>query len=309
MAGGIDWFRWHHGSVTDPKFALVAKKAGARLGDVVTVWAFLLESASASSERGEFGDVDSEALDCLLGADDGTTDRILDAMQTRGLISDGRVAAWDKRQPKRERDDDLSTDRVRAFRERQKADRDATQHHEAPRNDVKRHETPRGEERREREETPPTPSPDGDAAGGPDAGQSTGRAEAAVPRATTPRSSGTRQASATADAPPVAGFERFWAVYPRRVSRGRAEKAWAKLRPDDALVDRIVQAVQKAARRDRWKAEGLRYVPHPATWLNDRGWEDEDLQPQRLNGSGQWWLAQGFGSRESALAAGVQEPR
>ncbi len=25
MAGGIDWFRWHHGSVTDPKFQLIAK--------------------------------------------------------------------------------------------------------------------------------------------------------------------------------------------------------------------------------------------------------------------------------------------
>ena len=27
MAGGIDWFRWHHGSVTDPKFQLVARKS------------------------------------------------------------------------------------------------------------------------------------------------------------------------------------------------------------------------------------------------------------------------------------------
>ena len=24
MAGCIDWFRWHHGSVTDPKFKLIA---------------------------------------------------------------------------------------------------------------------------------------------------------------------------------------------------------------------------------------------------------------------------------------------
>ena len=34
MAGGIDWLRWHHGSTTDPKFALVAKRAGVRTGDV-----------------------------------------------------------------------------------------------------------------------------------------------------------------------------------------------------------------------------------------------------------------------------------
>lgn len=37
MAGGIEWFRWHHGSVTDPKFQLVARRSGARLSDVLAV--------------------------------------------------------------------------------------------------------------------------------------------------------------------------------------------------------------------------------------------------------------------------------
>lgn len=140
MAGGIDWFRWHHGSVTDPKFALVAKRSRAALGNVITVWAFLLEAASASADRGEFGAVDAEAVDLLLGADDGTTDAILAAMEARGLIADGRIASWEKRQPKREREADSSTDRVRAFRERQR--------HETPGNATERQETPRGEERR-----------------------------------------------------------------------------------------------------------------------------------------------------------------
>lgn len=141
MAHGIDWFRWHHGSVTDPKFALVARKASARLGDVVAVWAFVLEAASASRDRGHFGEVDAEAVDCLLGAEDGTCTAILRAMEDRGLIADGAVCAWEKRQPKRERDDDSSTDRVRAFRDRKR--------HETPSNATKRQETPRGEESRE----------------------------------------------------------------------------------------------------------------------------------------------------------------
>jgi hypothetical protein len=117
MAGGIDWFRWHHGSVTDPKFQLVARKAGARFGDVVTVWAYVLEAASASDERGQVGAIDAEAVDCMLGADDGTTARILDAMQARGLIDGGAVASWDKRQPKRE--DDTAAERKRRQRERE----------------------------------------------------------------------------------------------------------------------------------------------------------------------------------------------
>lgn len=141
MAGGIDWFRWHHGSVTDPKFQLVAKKAGARFGDVVAVWAFALEAASASDERGHIGATDCESIDCMLGADDGTAARIIEAMTARGLIADGRIASWEKRQPKRERDDDKSTERVRAFREKQRQ--------ETPGNATERQETPRGEESRE----------------------------------------------------------------------------------------------------------------------------------------------------------------
>lgn len=142
MAGGIDWFRWHHGSVTDPKFGLVAKKAGARLGDVLAVWAFVLESASANDERGVCGAVDFESLDFLLGMEDGTAMRILDAMTGRGLLgAGGVVTAWEKRQPKREREGDNSTERVRAFRERQR--------HETPRNANETPETPRGEESRE----------------------------------------------------------------------------------------------------------------------------------------------------------------
>lgn len=143
MAGGIDWFRWHHGSVTDPKFQLVARRSGASLTDVLAVWAYLLEKASAAEFRGCFGEIDGEAVDCLFGFDDGTTNAILGQMVERSLISDDYVVAWDKRQPKRERDGDNSTERVRAFRQKQS--------HETPCNAKKRQETPREEKSREEE--------------------------------------------------------------------------------------------------------------------------------------------------------------
>lgn len=124
MAGGIDWFRWHHGSVTDPKFQLVAKKAGVRLGDVIAVWAFVLEKASADADRGAIGPIDFETLDFLLGTDDGAAARILDAMTQRGLIEGSRVAKWEERQPKKE--DDTANERKRRQREREHAERMAT---------------------------------------------------------------------------------------------------------------------------------------------------------------------------------------
>ena len=121
MANGIDWFRWHHGSVNDPKFGLVARKAAARVGDVIAVWALILEQASANTERGLFGAIDCEATDFLLGADDGTTARILEAMQGRALVDGERVTRWEERQPKRERVDNTGTERKRQQRERDKA--------------------------------------------------------------------------------------------------------------------------------------------------------------------------------------------
>ena len=116
MASGIDWFRWHHGSVTDPKFQLVAKKANASFGDVIAVWAFILESASASDDRGTIGDIDFESIDCLLNSEEGTTERIIECMRSRGLINSSRICSWEKRQPKRE--DDTAAERKRRQRER-----------------------------------------------------------------------------------------------------------------------------------------------------------------------------------------------
>lgn len=172
MAGGIDWFRWHHGSVTDPKFQLVARKSKQALASVIAVWAFVLEQASASEERGTFGSIDGEAIDCLLGLEDGATDAILAAMGERGLVEDGFVSAWEKRQPKRERTDNTSTERSRAYRDRQRQSQqsDDEQRHATtktddatPGNATKRQETPRveesrGEKRREEEKTVGAPS-------------------------------------------------------------------------------------------------------------------------------------------------------
>lgn len=111
MASGIDWFRWHHGSITDPKFQLVAKKAAARFGDVIALWAFILETASSDADRGNIGPLDFETIDHMLGAEEGTSIRILDAMTARGLIVENRIASWDKRQPKREREDSNAAER------------------------------------------------------------------------------------------------------------------------------------------------------------------------------------------------------
>ncbi|HEY0062488.1 MAG TPA: hypothetical protein VGC21_10225 [Telluria sp.] len=153
MANGIDWFRWHHGTAADPKFGLVAKKAGARFGDVVTVWALILEQASANTERGTYDPIDPETTDFLLSVEDGTTVRILAAMEACRLVDDGHVVRWEKRQPKRERDEPKASaqtpaERMARYRAR-KATGDATTVDVSPSDAALRQVTPREEKSRE----------------------------------------------------------------------------------------------------------------------------------------------------------------
>ena len=70
-----------------------------------------------------------------------------------------------------------------------------------------------------------------------------------------------------------ASFERFWSVWPKKISKGQAEKTWKKLKPDAELTEKIIAGVNRAIKNDRRFRE-MEYTPHASTWLNDRGWED-----------------------------------
>ena len=71
------------------------------------------------------------------------------------------------------------------------------------------------------------------------------------------------------------GFEEVWAAYPRKVGKGDARRAWKKIRPDPELSKRMIETLKKMARCEQWTRDGGQFIPHPATWLNREGWEDE----------------------------------
>lgn len=84
------------------------------------------------------------------------------------------------------------------------------------------------------------------------------------------------------DIPPISpkggnmsAFESFWSAYPKRVGKGNAERAWEKLSPNAELTERILFAIERGKQSDQWKESGGRYIPYPATWLNQKRWEDE----------------------------------
>lgn len=67
-------------------------------------------------------------------------------------------------------------------------------------------------------------------------------------------------------------FERFYAAYPLKKSRGTAEKAFAKIRPDDALLAQMLASLEKRRASGTWLDP--KFIPYPATWLNAQGWLD-----------------------------------
>jgi uncharacterized protein YeaO (DUF488 family) len=72
-------------------------------------------------------------------------------------------------------------------------------------------------------------------------------------------------------------FARFWKVYPKKRSKGHAERAWKKItpKPDEQLLQRMIAAIEQAKKTEEWIKEDGQFIPYPATWLNAKGWEDE----------------------------------
>jgi hypothetical protein len=77
------------------------------------------------------------------------------------------------------------------------------------------------------------------------------------------------------DQPSISPFDEFWKTYPNKKAKGNAEKAWKKINPDQELARRILMAVIRATHSEDWTKEGGKFIPHPATWLNGKRWEDE----------------------------------
>lgn len=70
-------------------------------------------------------------------------------------------------------------------------------------------------------------------------------------------------------------FMEFYEAYPKKVSKQTALRAWFKLKPDEALVLQILLDIEKRKKTEAWQKEGGQFVPYPATYLNQRRWEDE----------------------------------
>ena len=68
-------------------------------------------------------------------------------------------------------------------------------------------------------------------------------------------------------------FESFWELYPKKVAKGAAIKAWFKLKPTEH--EEVIEALGNHLKYWKFKGTDKEFIPYPATWLNQMRWLDE----------------------------------
>jgi len=71
------------------------------------------------------------------------------------------------------------------------------------------------------------------------------------------------------------GFTSFWRVYPNKKAKPAALKAFNKAKVTD--INLILNHIEVMTRSEQW--QNTQFIPFPATYLNQRRWEDDTIAP------------------------------
>ena len=68
-------------------------------------------------------------------------------------------------------------------------------------------------------------------------------------------------------------FELFWKAYPKKRAKPTAEKAFKSAKINGNLPD-VLKDIESRMDSAEWKKDEGQFIPYPATYLNQRRWED-----------------------------------
>ncbi len=68
-------------------------------------------------------------------------------------------------------------------------------------------------------------------------------------------------------------FNSFWEKYPKKSGKVTAFKAYKNIKKPTPTLKMILKAIIQQKKTEQWS--DIKYIPLPATWLNQRRWEDE----------------------------------
>jgi hypothetical protein len=98
-------------------------------------------------------------------------------------------------------------------------------------------------------------------------------------------------------------FDEFWMLYPRKVAKASARKAWQKLTELQQLE--AAKAIETHCQYWKAKETALEFIPHAGTWINQERWEDELVIEPKKEKIDKRWMFSNEGIEAKARELGV----
>jgi len=70
------------------------------------------------------------------------------------------------------------------------------------------------------------------------------------------------------------GFASFWSAYPKKIAKPAALAKFKAAKLNAGEIESILTDIDARKQSDDWTKENGKYIPNPATYLNQRRWED-----------------------------------
>jgi len=79
----------------------------------------------------------------------------------------------------------------------------------------------------------------------------------------------------------ASAFDSFWTAYPKKEAKPVAERAFKAAKINGNLPE-VLKDIESRSGGGDWQKENGKFIPMPATYLNQRRWEDGKTQPAGL---------------------------
>jgi hypothetical protein len=74
-------------------------------------------------------------------------------------------------------------------------------------------------------------------------------------------------------------FEILWKIYPRKIGKPKALKAYQKARKNGVSFENVQRGINNYLADIKAKKTGVKYIKHGSTWFNGECWDDEYSAP------------------------------
>lgn len=83
-------------------------------------------------------------------------------------------------------------------------------------------------------------------------------------------------------------FQEFWASYPRKKDKKKAEALFARIPDIDNEFPKIMEGLERDKQSQQWNENDGKFIPYPSTWLNRERWKDEGSTKTNKQAFDEW---------------------